>query len=106
MATAASPAPRKMALMRKSKVMLRVLPIITCMYRTPLCSTHGLPPMRARRRGAKVMPSATIGAASRTAKTMACTAVSAARSVSFSPVRRAMRAMAPMLTPMATAYTR
>jgi hypothetical protein len=60
-------------------------------------------PMSVRRSRAKKMPAIAKGTEAAIATTMHCTAESAAATGSFSPMRRATRAVAPIESPMPTA---
>jgi len=102
-AIAASPAPRKIALMRKSSMIVALPPSITRAKVEPLASTDGDAPISASRRGARAAPATPRPAATMTPSTIACTAARAAPSRSCSPVRRATTAVAPMERPTAMA---
>jgi hypothetical protein len=102
-ATAASPAPRKIALMRKRRTITTLPPSITAMNREPEATTSGEAPMRARSRGARSAPAIPRGTAIRTPSAIACTAVRAALSRSRSPMRRATIAVAAIERPIASA---
>ncbi len=99
---AASPAPRKIALMRKRSTIVAFPPSITRVNVT-FRMTPGSAPMSARSCGAKTMPMPPNSRASAAPSRMACTAARAAPSASFSPMRRATMAVAPMLSPIAMA---
>ncbi len=101
-ATVASPAPRKIALMRNRRTMTTFPPSITAMNPEPEATTSGPAPMNARRRGARSAPATPSGTARRTPRAIACTAVRAALSRSRSPMRRATMAVAAIERPIAS----
>jgi hypothetical protein len=78
MAMAASPAPRKMALMRKRRTTLVIPPSVTWVYPTPCSTTHAEAPMSSSRGREKTAPATEMGTPSNTPNPMACTAVRAA----------------------------
>ena len=103
MAMAASPAPRKTALMRKRSSTVPLPPTITRGNVDPIASTSSRAPIITSRSGPNAMPTAPIRMATPIPRIIACTALSAARSGSFSPMRRATVAAAPIERPIASA---
>jgi hypothetical protein len=102
-AIAASPAPRKTALIRKSMTIVALPPSITRAKPLPTAITSADAPMSASRRGANTAPATPITVDSASPSASTCTAARAAPSRSFSPMRRAIIAVAPMLSPIASA---
>jgi len=102
-AVAASPAPRKMALIRKSRQTETFAPSRMRVKCTPCSSTHGEAPIARSRSGAKKAPAADSGMPKISPSAIAWTAVRAAASSSFSPMRRATSEVAPMESPKASA---
>ena len=99
----ASPAPRKIALMRKRRRMTTLAPSMIRVKGAPLATTSGEAPMSARSRGANSAPRIPIGTATAMPRPIDCTAARAAPSGFFSPIRRATVAAAPIESPIATA---
>src|SRR4051794_22961959 len=89
-AIAASPAPRRAALIRKSNSTVTLPPSITRVNVPPVATTPGEAPMRTSNRGPSVAPRAPTITASPTPSTIACTAALAAPRGS-PPPRRAAR---------------
>jgi hypothetical protein len=100
-AIAASPAPRKIALIRKSMTITTFPPSITRAYVAPMVCTAGLAPITASRRGASATPTTPITTATISPSAIPCTAASAAASAFFSPMRRATTAVTPIDSPIA-----
>ena len=89
--------------MRKSSTTLAFPPSITRVNDT-FAITPGDAPMIASSCGAKIAPTTPIRSDSTHPNRITCAAVCAAPSASFSPIRRATIAPAPMLSPIASAY--
>jgi hypothetical protein len=102
-AMAASPAPRKTALMRKIRNTLMLPPSITRVKPLPCAIADGDAPMSARRSVAKIAPTPPSAAATPAPRRMICTAARAAPSLSFWPMRRATTAVPAIESPMAIA---
>ncbi len=98
-ATAASPAPRKMALMRNSITTDTLPPSITRVKLLPLRTTSGSAPISPSSCGAKTTPTTPSASETPSPSRSVCAAVCAAPSGSCSPVRRATIAIAPMPRP-------
>ena len=105
-AIAASPAPRKIALMRNSKRTVALPPSSMRVYPEPIAVTAGDAPMTASRRGARVIPTTATTAATPSPRAIPCTAASEAASGRRSPMRRATTAATPIESPIAAVYTR
>ena len=101
-AIAASPAPRKTALIRNSIRMTPLKPNRIAVKRE-LARTSGVAPIRPSSGRAKTKPRMPSGTATHSPSTIACTAALAAPSGSCSPIRRATIAVAPIPRPIATA---
>ena len=101
-AIAASPAPRNTALIRNS-IMMTPLKPNRIAVNDEWASTSGLAPISASVGRANEKPSRPTGTATSRPSAIACTAAIAAPSGSFSPMRRATVAVAPMPSPIATA---
>ncbi len=99
----ASPEPRKIALIRNRSRMTPLAPSMIAVKREPVAMTPGAAPIAASRRGASVAPAMPMGTATAIPSAIDWTAAAAARSGSFSPMRRATVAMAPIDSPIATA---
>ena len=102
-AIAASPAPRKIALIMKSKTTEALQASITVVKPDPLAITEAEAPIKPSSLGASGAPISAITIEIISASAIACTAARAAPSGFFSPVRRAMVAIAPILSPIASA---
>ena len=89
--------------MRKSSSTVPLPPTITRGNVEPMLSTSSVAPIRRSSCGPNSTPMAPMIAAIPIPRMIACTAVSAARSGSFSPMRRATVAAAPIERPMASA---
>ena len=100
-AIAASPAPRKMALIKNSIRMMTLPPSITRAYVAPIACTDALAPITPRRRGARLTPTIPITTATAMPSAIPWTAASAAPSTFFSPMRRATIAVTPIESPIA-----
>ena len=101
-AIAASPAPRNTALMRNSSMITPLAPSMT-VANDALATTAGDAPINCSNAGAYATPNTPTGTATSTPSRIACTAARAAPSPSFSPIRLATIAVAPALSPIATA---
>src|SRR5256885_478472 len=77
-AMVASPAPRKLALIRNSRMTVTLPPSITRVKRAPTATTAGEPPIAASSRGAKRAPATATAAARAIPSTSACAAARAA----------------------------
>ena len=89
--------------MRKMRTTVMFPPSMTRVKRWPVSTTNGVAPSAARSCGAEARPMAPRTAATTTPMRMPCTAAPAARSGSFSPVRRATVAAVAMARPVAIA---
>src|SRR2546425_3344462 len=103
-AIAASPAPRKIALIKKSKTIVELPANMTLVKPTPCSTTQGEPPITLSSLPDSGTPIAAKIAATIKPNTIAWTEARAAPSGLRSPMRRATIAVAPMLSPIATAY--
>jgi hypothetical protein len=102
-ATVASPAPRKIALIMNSIRIVPLPPSRTRAYVVPSTRTSGPAPMNTSTSGAKTAPSTPSGTEPSTPRSTACTATDAAPSGFFSPIRRATVAVAAMASPIDSA---
>ena len=102
-AITASPAPRKMALMRKIKKTVALPPSMTRVNPAPWPTTASSAPMSRRISGAKPPNTMPMPAETSTPSSTICPADCAASSGSFSPMRRETIAVAAIEMPMATA---
>ena len=101
-AIAGSPAPRKIALMRKSR-RTKTLPPNMIRVKLGSATTSGGASMSASSSGANHAPTIAIGMETTIPSRIDCTAARAAPSGFFSPMRRATIAVAPMPSPMPSA---
>ena len=104
-ATAASPAPRKMALIRNNHITVRLPPSMMAANSRPCDANSGVAPRSCSRSVAHTTPAKLISTDSTRPVRRACTAATAASSGEPSPIRRATIAVAPMQSPMATEKT-
>ena len=102
-AIAASPAPRKIALIMKSITTVTFPASITRVNAEPCSTTHGEPPISWSSFGASGAPMTPMTIETISARAIAWTAARAAPSGFCSPIRRATIAIAPMLKPIARA---
>jgi hypothetical protein len=103
MAMAASPAPRNTALMRNSISTVPLPPSITRAKPLPVCRTSSLAPIRRSSAGAYSAPMTPTMTETTRPSAIDWIAARAAASRSFSPIRRATVAAAPIDRPMALA---
>src|ERR1700722_3972905 len=105
-AIAASPAPRKIALFKKSSMIAPPPPTAIRAYPDPTATTLGDAPIHSSSFGARnTHGSPTMNVITKPS-TIACTAATAAPSGSFSPMRRATIAVVDIESPSPTAKTR
>ena len=95
-ASMASPAPRKMALMRKRNRMTPFVPKSTAQYVAPISMTGSGVAMSRSISGAKKMPARLNGIEMARKATIACIATTPAPLSSYSPIRGAIMAVTPM----------
>jgi len=101
-AIAASPDPRKTALIRNSSTTVTLPPSITRVNPSPEPITSGDAPIICRRVDARGAARSPMSAATMAPNTIDCPAARAAPSASCWPIRRETRAVAPIDSPMAT----
>ena len=103
-AIAASPAPRKIALIRKSNITLNELPSTHRVYDAPPVTTCSSAPISRNKSGARHTAGTPTNTAAPIPNSTACTAARAAPSPSFSPIRRATIAVVASAMPIASEY--
>src|ERR1700692_2670493 len=106
MAMAASPAPRKIALLRNRRRTAKLPPRQILAYPLPVETISGVAPIRRNKFGANKKQGMPMATEMIRPRVIACTPATAAPSGSFSPMRRATIAVVDKLSPMPTAKTR